>query len=361
MRELRPAILALEDGRVFRGRAFGAWADAEGELVFNTAMTGYQEILTDPSYRGQMVVMTYPHIGNYGVIPGDEESRRVWTEAFIVKEICRRPSHHRAVGDVDGYLKKFGVPGIEGIDTRALTRHIREAGALKAVLSSTTLDADILIERAKLSPGLEGRDLVQDVTCAKAYRMGESGKPLCVAYDLGAKREIFEQLAERFFLEIVPAGESAEDVLLREPDAVFLSNGPGDPAALGHIVENVKKLLGKVPLVGICLGHQILAQALGARTFKLKFGHHGANHPVQHRITRKVAITSQNHSYAVDPKSFQKGTITTHLNLNDQTCEGLMCAEPPVFSVQYHPEACPGPHDARELFDRFYAFCRGEE
>ena len=288
-RKIKPALLALEDGRVFRGAGFGAEADAEGELVFNTAMTGYQEVLTDPSYRGQMVVMTYPHIGNYGVIPGDEESRRVWVEAFIVKEVCRRHSNFRANGDLDSYLKEQGVPGIEGVDTRALTRHIREAGALKAVLSSTDLDEASLIARAKASPGLDGRDMVQGVTCEAAHAYGERrGRPLCVAYDLGAKDNIFRELGQRFDLEIVPASESADSVLARKPAAVFLSNGPGDPAALGYVVENVKNIMGRVPIVGICLGHQILAQALGGRTYKLKFGHHGANHPVQDLSTKKV-------------------------------------------------------------------------
>ncbi len=355
-----PALLALEDGRLFRGRAFGAAAEAEGELVFNTAMTGYQEVLTDPSYRGQMVVMTYPLIGNYGVIPGDEESGRVWVEAFVVKEVCRRPSHHGARVDLDAYLREEGAPGIEGVDTRALTRHIREAGALKAVLSSSETDPEVLVRRAKESPGLEGRDLVKDVTCASARAFGErKGRPLCVVYDFGAKNHIFEELAQRFDLEIVPAGESAESVLARKPAAVFLSNGPGDPAALPGVVGNVKALLGKAPLIGICLGHQILAQALGGRTYKLKFGHHGANHPVQDAVTGKVDITSQNHSFAVDPASLPEGVAVTHTNLNDKTCEGLRSEAPKVFSVQHHPEASPGPHDARELFDAFYKFCVG--
>jgi carbamoyl-phosphate synthase small subunit len=362
-REIRPAILALEDGRIFRGRSFGAIGDAEGELVFNTAMTGYQEILTDPSYRGQMVVMTYPHIGNYGVTPLDEESGGAWAEAFIVKEASRRYSNHRASGDLGSYLKERGVSGIEGLDTRALTRHIREAGALKAVLSSTEtggLGEKKLIARAKASPGLDGRDLVKDVTCDEAHTFRKSGgKPLCVAYDLGAKRNIFEQLSELFDLEIVPASAGAEEVLAKNPSAVFLSNGPGDPSALGYIVENIRKLLGKVPLTGICLGHQILGQALGGKTFKLKFGHHGTNHPVQDTETRRVAITSQNHSFALDPDTLPACVQVTHESLNDRTCEGLRSNSPKVFSVQYHPEACPGPHDARELFERFYKFCVG--
>ena len=357
----RPALLALEDGRCFRGRAFGAEKEAEGEVVFNTALTGYQEVLTDPSYRGQMVAMTCPHIGNYGIIPGDDESRRVWVEAFIVKEACRVPSNFRSAGDLDSHLKAQGVPGIEGIDTRALTRHLREKGALKAVLSSAEPDEKKLAARAKASPGLDGRDLVRDVTCEKAHSYGERrGRPLCVAYDFGAKRQIFEELSRRFDLEVVPAAETADAVLGRRPAAVFLSNGPGDPAALGYIVRNVRDMLGRVPIVGICLGHQILAQALGGKTYKLKFGHHGANHPVQDVKGRGVDITSQNHSFAVDPESLPDGALVTHLSLNDGTCEGLRSEDPAVFSVQYHPEASPGPHDARHLFDEFYAFCVGE-
>ncbi len=360
-RKTKPALLALEDGRVFRGASFGAAAEAEGEIVFNTAMTGYQEVLTDPSYRGQMVVMTYPHVGNYGVISGDEESGRVWVEAFIVKEVCRRHSNFRASGDLDSYLKKEGVPGIEGVDTRALTRHVREAGALRAALSSQELDERRLVARAQASPGLDGRDLVRDVTCAAARSYGERrGRPLCVAYDLGAKNNIFRELGRRFDLEIVPASEEADSVLARKPAAVFLSNGPGDPAALGYVVENVRRLIGRVPVVGICLGHQILAQALGGRTYKLKFGHHGANHPVRDAATKKVAITSQNHSFAVDPESLPAGVAVTHFSLNDQTCEGLRSDDPRVFSVQHHPEACPGPRDAGALFDEFFRFCVGD-
>jgi len=267
------------------------------------------------------------------------------------------------VGDLDSYFKERGTPGIEGIDTRALTRHIRDKGALKAVLSSAvpggaTLDEGALVARAKASQGLDGRDLVKDVTCEAAHSFGErKGRPLCVAYDLGAKRNIFEQLSGLFDLEIVPAFESAESVLARNPTAVFLSNGPGDPSALGYIVENVKKLLGKVPITGICLGHQILGQALGGSTFKLKFGHHGANHPVQDATTRKVAITCQNHSFALEPASLPTDVVVTHKSLNDHTCEGLRSDALKIFSVQYHPEACPGPHDARDIFDQFYGFC----
>ncbi len=360
-RESKPALLALEDGRIFRGRTFGAECDGEGEIVFNTAMTGYQEVLTDPSYRGQMVVMTYPHVGNYGVIPGDGESRRPWVEAFIVKEACRRHSNFRANESLHTYLKREGIPGIENVDTRALTRHVREAGALRAVLSSTEPDEAALVARAQASPGLDGRDMVAGVTCAAPHAYGEhKGRPLCVAYDLGAKDNIFRELSRRFDLEVVPATETAHGVLARKPAAVFLSNGPGDPAALGYVVESVRSIMGQVPVVGICLGHQILARALGGKTYKLKFGHHGANHPVQDLATKKVEITSQNHSFAVDPESLPAGVAVTHSSLNDSTCEGLRADSPRVFSVQYHPEACPGPHDAAALFDELFRFCVGE-
>ena len=355
------AILALEDGTVYHGKSFGTPATACGEVCFNTSMTGYQEILTDPSYKGQIVTMTYPEIGNCGVNPEDIESYQPHVSGFVVRELSPVMSSWRARQSLGDYLKENGIPGIEGIDTRALTRHIREAGALKAVLSSDGESEEALIRRARSSPGLDGRDLVRDVTCSGPHAYGEGGdRPLCVAYDLGAKRSIFAELAGRFDLEIVPAGESAEDVLARRPAAVFLSNGPGDPAALGYIVENVRKLLGRVPVTGICLGHQILGQALGGKTFKLKFGHHGANHPVQDAATRKVAITSQNHSFALDPDSLPPGIAVTHSSLNDATCEGLRSEDPRAFSVQYHPEACPGPHDARELFDQFFSFCVGE-
>ncbi|MED5579158.1 MAG: glutamine-hydrolyzing carbamoyl-phosphate synthase small subunit [Nitrospinota bacterium] len=354
----KPAILALEDGLVLEGKSFGFDIDAEGELVFNTEMTGYQEVLTDPSYRGQMVVMTYPHIGNYGVVDGDEESDNIWVEAFIVKELCRRFYKYNSVKDLDTYLKEYKIPGIEGIDTRFLTRHIRENGSLKAVLSSIETNKDVLIDRAKESPGLEGRDLVTGVSCKKSFFFGEKkSRPSCVAYDLGGKRAIFKQLSERFDLEVIPCSETAETVLKKGPSLVFLSNGPGDPSALDYIISNVKELLGKIPIVGICLGHQILAQVLGGKTYKLKFGHHGVNHPVREVTGSQVDITSQNHSFSVDLDSLPKDVEVTHLNLNDMTCEGLISNELRVCSVQYHPEASPGPHDARKLFDFFYDFC----
>ena len=354
----RTAILALEDGLVLEGKAFGYDVDAEGELVFNTAMTGYQEVLTDPSYKGQMVVMTYPHIGNYGVVDGDEESNNIWVEAFIVKELCRKFYKYNSQKDVDTYLREYKIPGIEGIDTRFLTRHIRENGSLKAVISSVEKNRDVLVDRAKESPGLEGRDLVKDVSCKSSFHFGEKrNKPLCIAYDLGGKRAIFNQLSERFDLEIVPCTESAEAVLDKNPNLVFLSNGPGDPSALDYVITNIKKILGKIPIVGICLGHQILAQVLGGETYKLKFGHHGVNHPVRKTSGSQVDITSQNHSFSVDLNTLPKNVEVTHLNLNDMTCEGLISEELRVCSVQYHPEASPGPHDARKLFDYFFDFC----
>ena len=358
----RKAILALEDGLVLEGKSFGLDIDAEGELVFNTAMTGYQEVLTDPSYRGQMVVMTYPHIGNYGVVEGDEESNNIWVEAFIVKELCRNFYKYNSDKDLDVYLKEHKTPGIEGIDTRFLTRHIRKNGSLKAVLSSVEKNKDILIDRAREFLGLEGRDLVTDVSCKSSFFFGEKkNKPSCIAYDLGGKRAIFNQLSERFDLEVVPCSESAESVLKKNPALVFLSNGPGDPSALDYIISNVKKLLGKIPIVGICLGHQILAQVLGGKTYKLKFGHHGVNHPVKEVLGSHVDITSQNHSFAVDLNTLPEDAEVSHLNLNDMTCEGLISRELKVCSVQYHPEASPGPHDARKLFDYFYDFCLPEK
>ena len=352
----RNAILALEDGLVLEGKSFGFDIDAEGELVFNTAMTGYQEVLTDPSYRGQMVVMTYPHIGNYGVVEGDEESNNIWVEAFIVKELCRNFYKYNSNKDLDVYLKEHKIPGIEGIDTRFLTRHIRKNGSLKAVLSSVEQNKDILIDRARESLGLEGRDLVKDVSCKSSFFFGEKkNKPSCIAYDLGGKRAIFNQLSERFDLEVVPCSESAESVLKKKPSLVFLSNGPGDPSALDYIISNVKQLLGKIPIVGICLGHQILAQVLGGKTYKLKFGHHGVNHPVKEVSGTQVDITSQNHSFAVELNTLPEDVKVSHLNLNDMTCEGLICKELKVCSVQYHPEASPGPHDSHYLFKQFVA------
>ena len=367
----REAILALADGRVFRGRAFGAIGETVGEMVFNTAMTGYQEVLTDPSYEGQIVCMTYPEIGNVGINADDAESAGVHVEGFVVKDYRPRPSNWRSEMTLGEYLERAGVPGIEGIDTRALVRHIRTHGAQEAVISSVTLDADALVARAKASPGLVGRDLVKAVTCAEPYdwdlgdwELGAGYRrpskeemrdaPLVAALDYGIKRNILHRLvASGFRVRVLPATATADDILAPNPDGVFLSNGPADPAALPYASEAVRGVLGRKPIFGICLGHQILGLALGGRTYKLGFGHHGANHPVMDLRTHKVEITSQNHGFAVDAESLQRRAELSHLNLNDKTVEGLRGVGMPFFSVQYHPEASPGPHDAGYLFARF--------
>ncbi len=369
------AILALADGKIFKGEAFGASGEVEGEVVFNTSMSGYQEILTDPSYCGQMVVMTYPLIGNYGVNPEDFESERPFLKGFIIKELSGIPSNWRSQGTLDQFLKNYGVVGIQGIDTRALTRHIREAGAQQAVLSTVESDAEVLVQRAKESPGLVGRDLVKEVTCKEPYLWEISGpslgeKPiekvagdkeyLVVAYDFGIKRNILRRLREAGCrVQVVPASTSAEEALALKPDGVFLSNGPGDPEGVPYAVENVKRLIGQVPLFGICLGHQILTLALGGKTFKQRFGHHGGNQPVMDLKSRKVEITSQNHGFAVDSKSMLNDVEVTAINLNDQTIEGIRHNRLPLFSVQYHPEAAPGPHDSDHLFGEFVELMKG--
>jgi carbamoyl-phosphate synthase small subunit len=365
----REAILALADGRTFRGRAFGALGEVTGEVVFNTAMTGYQEVLTDPSYKGQLVCMTYPEIGNVGINGEDEESARVYVEGFVVKEYVSRPSNWRAEMALGEYLERTGVPGIEGIDTRALVRHIRTTGAQEAVLSSINLDLDELVAKAKKSPGLIGRDLVREVTCSEPYdwdtadwhigtgyrHPGEvRDAPLVVALDYGIKRNILRRLvAAGFRVKVMPAMTTAEQVLALNPDGVFLSNGPADPAAVTYAHETVRDLLGRKPIFGICLGHQILGLALGGQTYKLTFGHHGANHPVIDLRTKRVEITCQNHGFAVAADSLRGNAELTHLNLNDKTVEGMRGNGTPFFSVQYHPEASPGPHDAGYLFSRF--------
>jgi len=367
----REAILALADGRVFRGRSFGAEGEAVGEVVFNTAMTGYQEVLTDPSYKGQLVCMTYPEIGNVGANREDVESRRVYVEGFIVKQCCERPSNWRSEVSLHEYLSHAGVVGIEGIDTRALVRHIRTHGAQEAVLSSTDLDPQSLMRKAKASPGLVGRDLVKEVTCESPYEWElsdwELGRgyramtreelrdaPRIVALDYGIKLNILRRLVSTGFrVRVLPSNSTAERILAENPDGVFLSNGPGDPAALPYAHEAVAGVLGKKPVFGICLGHQILGLALGGKTYKLDFGHHGANHPVVDLRTQRVEITSQNHGFAVDTDSLKGLAELSHLNLNDRTVEGMRGQGVPFFSVQYHPEASPGPHDSSYLFRRF--------
>ncbi len=362
------ALLVLRDGRVFRGEALGVAGQTWGEVIFNTAMSGYQEILTDPSYRGQIVAMTYPMIGNYGVNAEDVESRRPWVNGFVVKEATTVPSNWRGTVSLDAYLKAHGVVGIQGIDTRALTRHLRDQGAQDGIISSTDLDEERLRARARELPGLIGRDLVSEVTGEAdvawregpwdrehGYRAPPAPRFKVVAYDAGIKFTILRQLAGiGCEVTVVPAATPAESVLERRPDGVFLSNGPGDPEAVPYLVQAVRGLLGRVPVFGICLGHQIIGLAAGGRTFKLPFGHHGANHPVKDVATGRVEITAQNHGFAVDPASVERGGwVQSHLNLNDETCEGLRHRDWPAFSVQYHPEASPGPHDANYLFHRF--------
>jgi len=360
---MRPALLALRDGRCFRGEALGAIGEAWGEVVFNTAMAGYQEILTDPSYRGQIVVMTYPLIGNYGVNDEDAESGRPWVNGFVVKEAAVRPSSWRSRSDLHAYLEAHGIVGIQGIDTRALTRHLRDRGAQDGVISSVDLDEDRLGARARTVPTLVGRDLVREVMGERETTWPAARAPLhrVVAYDSGIKRNILRQLAAAGCeVTVVPATTPAEAVLARRPDGVFFSNGPGDPEAAPYLVAAAHALLGRLPVFGICLGHQILGLAAGGRTYKLPFGHHGANHPVQDVGTGRVEITAQNHGFAVDPASVEAaGWVVTHVNLNDGTCEGLRHREWPAFSVQYHPEAAPGPCDAHHLFQRFTALMRG--
>ena len=369
------AILALSDGRVFRGEACGAAGEAHGEVVFNTAMTGYQEVLTDPSYRGQIVCMTYPLIGNYGINPEDVESRRPWVNGFIVKEACGYPSNWRGRMRLGDYMAEHGIVGIQGIDTRALTRHLRDHGAQEGIISTEEPDAARLVERARALPGLVGRDLVSEVTVsaphawteatwdlARGYTEAPAPRFRVVAYDSGIKQNILRQLASLGCeVTVVPADTPAPAILEQKPDGVFLANGPGDPEAVPYLVESVRQIIGRAPIFGICLGNQILGLAFGGSTYKLKFGHHGANHPVRDLLTGRVEITSQNHGFAVDPGSVARfGLEQTHVNLNDGTSEGMRHRELPIFSVQYHPEASPGPHDAHYLFHRFIDLMSGQ-
>jgi carbamoyl-phosphate synthase small subunit len=364
------AILALADGTTFEGLAFGASGEATGEVVFNTSMTGYQEILTDPSYVGQMVCMTYPEQGNYGVSRADEESERPHATGFIVRHHAEEPSNFRAEQSLDGYLRSNGIVGISGIDTRRLTKHIRTAGAQMGVISSDG-SAKALVERARAMPGMEGQDLGTIVSTKTRYEWRQKGADAwtdgeradekeprfhVVAYDWGLKRAMLRLLAEAGCrITVVPSQTTSAETLALKPDGVFLTNGPGDPAAVVGARDTVAGLLGKVPVFGICLGHQILALAIGGRTYKLKFGHRGANQPVKELATGKVDITAQNHGFAVDDESLGKRARVTHVNLNDGTVEGLEVLDAPAYSVQYHPESSPGPHDARHLFTRFVA------
>ncbi|HEV8063985.1 MAG TPA: glutamine-hydrolyzing carbamoyl-phosphate synthase small subunit [Acidimicrobiales bacterium] len=347
------ALLVLSDGTVFEGEAMGAAASiATGELVFNTCLSGYQEVLTDPSYAGQVIAFTYPHIGSYGVSPEDEQAGRPFCRGVVVRDLIDRPSNWRSAESLETFLVRHGIAGITGVDTRRLTRHIRQEGAMGCALG-TASEAELLAA-AKAEPGTDGVDLVAEVSTSAAYRAPSTTEsPLqVIAYDFGIKTTILSNLAGVANVEVVPATTPAGDVLARKPDGVFLSNGPGDPAALGHLVAEVGKLIGEVPIFGICLGHQLMAAALGGETFKLAFGHHGGNHPVKRIDTGTVEITSQNHGYAVRDGSVA-GARLTHVNLNDGVVEGLATESQRAFSVQYHPEAGPGPHDARYLFADF--------
>lgn len=369
---MKRAFLALESGLVLAGQAFGrAEGECAGEVVFNTSMSGYQEILTDPSYKGQIVAMTYPHIGNYGTNGQDVESRRPWVEGFIVRELSPVASNFRATDSLDAYLKSHGILGIQEIDTRLLTKHLRDGGAQRGVISTVDHDAKRLVRKAKESPSMVGADLVKDVTCEKPYLFADilpadyawphgheapARRYRIVCVDSGIKWNILRKLNQHGFdVDVVPANFTAGEILARKPDGVFLSNGPGDPAAVTYLIDTVRSLVGQVPLFGICLGHQIMGLALGAKTYKLKFGHRGGNHPVMDLATRKVEITAQNHGFAVDPETLPQDEVeVSHLNLNDQTVEGLRHKRHPLFCVQYHPETSPGPHDSDYLFSRFY-------
>jgi carbamoyl-phosphate synthase small subunit len=381
--KIKKAILALEDGFTLEGEAFGFIGETTGEVVFNTSLTGYQEILTDPSYKYQIITMTYPHIGNVGVNNEDIESAVPQVAGFIVKENSPVASNYRSKGTLDAYLKKHKIVGIEGVDTRAITKRLRDKGAMRGVISSSGASAKSLIAKAKKARKMAGLDLVQDVTTQKAYQFNDTlldgfewnvytqsaqkgfkepkkkiykKKYHAVCIDGGVKRNILRKLVQHGFkVTVVSAFTTAEEILKLKPDGVFLSNGPGDPEPVTYLIDTVKKLVGKVPLFGICLGHQILSLALGAKTFKLKFGHRGANQPIMDLSTRKVEIAAHNHGFATDIKSLNKRTVEmTHVNLNDETCAGIRHKKKPAFSVQYHPEGSSGPHDSDYLFKRFY-------
>ena len=376
MSEFSPAALALEDGTVYTGAGFGATGVQTGEAVFNTSMTGYQEILTDPSYYRQIVTMTVPHVGNTGITPEDTESGRVWVSGFVVRSLSPLVSNWRSQRDLDGYLREQGVIGVSEIPTRQLVRHLRTRGVMRAVVAhgEAALDTAALVELARSAPDMSGANLVDDVTCAESYAWAETSDPawyrqhgfdaqgpLIVAYDTGIKRNILRMMADRGLrVVVVPASTSAQAVLDMQPAGVFLSNGPGDPAAVTGMIDSTRELLGKVPVFGICLGHQILALALGGKTEKMRFGHRGGNQPVKNLLTGVVEISAHNHGFAVTADSDLHGAEVTHINLNDQTIEGLRHVELGAFSVQYHPEASPGPHDSLYLFDEFVGRVKGQ-
>lgn len=371
---LKKALLVLEDGATFEGVGFGAEGESYGEIVFNTSMCGYQEILTDPSYNGQIVVMTYPQIGNYGVNPEDVESRRPFVRGFVVREYSGKPSNWRASENLESYLRNYSIIGIQDIATRDITRRIRSQGAQRAVISTVDFSHDSLVKKVRTSPSILDLDLVTEVSCLESFAWEKGSevvtRPLnaepklterykVVAYDYGIKQNILRRLVDvGCDVMVVPSQTSSEEVLSMDPDGIVLSNGPGDPSAVSYAVRNVERLVGTKPIFGICLGHQILGLALGGKTFKLKFGHRGANQPVKNLSTGKVEITSQNHGFAVDPDSLGSDVEITHVNLNDKTVEGLRHTKYPIMSVQYHPEASPGPHDSSYLFGEFIRMMR---
>ncbi|MCL4250243.1 MAG: glutamine-hydrolyzing carbamoyl-phosphate synthase small subunit [Anaerolineae bacterium] len=374
---MKPGLLALEDGRTFAGLGFGAEGTQTGEIVFNTSMTGYQEILTDPSYHKQIVTMTVPHVGNTGINPEDVESERVWVAGFVVRALSPVVSNWRSQIDLYEYLRDQGIIGLSGVATRALVRHIREKGAMRAAIAhgEAAADAAALVELARSAPDMSGANLVDDVTCAEIYNWTETSNvawypqqhydpqgPLIVAYDTGIKRNILRMMTDRGLrVTIVPARTPAADVLALKPAGVFLSNGPGDPAAVTYLIDSVRDLLGKTPVFGICLGHQILALALGGKTEKMRFGHRGGNQPVKNLLTGVVEISAHNHGFAVTADSDLHGAEVTHVNLNDNTIEGLRHVDLGAFSVQYHPEASPGPHDSLYLFDEFVGRVKNQD
>ncbi|TEB17936.1 Carbamoyl-phosphate synthase small chain [Pelotomaculum sp. FP] len=356
------AMLALEDGTIFTGEAFGSTGERWGEVVFNTGMTGYQEVLTDPSYCGQIVVMTYPLIGNYGIMKEDFESKRSFVRGFVVREECRQPSNWRLAETIDSFLKKENVIGLSGIDTRALTRHLRSFGTMRGVISTATNDVQALVERAKNCPQLTGQELVPTVATTKSYTFPGPGRRVALI-DFGAKQNIIRCLQERDCEVVVaPYNITAQEVMSLHPAGVVLSNGPGDPTDVPYAIKTARELVGHVPILGICLGHQILGLAMGCKTYKMKFGHRGANHPVKDLITGRVYISSHNHGFSVDEESMRGlDVIVSHRNLNDGTVEGLKHKFLPVFSVQYHPEASPGPKDSEYIFDQFMDMMTGKE